>query len=347
MTFYTDPNYLKMKMYQSIKKCPFQQYPSHVVRLACDTGYVAVGSARYVDPDQCFVGERNGRLYHIFPELQVSRASDGSIIDGIFQNAPGDYTPYFLENGSCFFEMDITNKDEYLFATHLSPIDMFQQLSDIKTSYFEKIHVKLQRMVESSDVEKREIFLPPHDLFDCLIDMSRQRSSNTIYPMKAVKLLPPYINFYSELRDVIFRLVHKYTEDNLKSLLADKSLTVKQRGTCSIEKMFKLPMFNCNNQFCNKADFIRKSESSTLPPLAPGMTICRHMLEVAADKYENDSFASWGFECQFSHNTIAPTAIQRAFTAIFGRKEPMHRSCVPAKYIDEKWMKWLFNRSNK
>lgn len=307
--------------------CPFTKHPIHKVVVSRDLGCVTLPS----DMSHCFLGHSDGKVYHVFKQVQASYFIDGKILLGLYPEKK-KYGYYILENGSIYLMTDITHTSGYFYQSTQFPTTIKENIVNTLTHYFEKLLPKLNTR---QDVE---LHLPPRDLFDSVI------IENRIYPLKLLKLLPSWIDFYGQLRDVIFGFVERYAVDHEDELLTNKTIRVKEMLVCSIESMIKLPTFKCLNKYCKNAEFLEGKSETVLPPLPRDATICLHVLKEVLKKYgSNVNLAPWGFECKFLVDSVGSGIMVKSFMSIFGRRDPMHRNCVPAKYLGKSWMEWLLS----
>lgn len=206
-------------------------------------------------------------------------------------------------------------------------------------TYFTELHPLLNKQCKD---KKIILHLPPRDLFDTIL------INGIFYPLKLVNILPANVNFYNEMRNCLFYIVQNYATTHLEFVKQQKLYKTREKIQCdSIDYLSQV--YKCNTKNCLNGSFLKnyKKGVAPLPPL-PTIKFCEHVFYDALDNGydEKEILQTWNFKCQFAAHetsTVDNSTIMRAWKILFGRKEPMHRNCMPDSFIKKDWLDWLLN----
>lgn len=190
-----------------------------------------------------------------------------------------------------------------------------------------------------------EIHLPPRDLFDSvLIDA-------VFFPLKLINFLPSNINFYHELRNSFFIIVQNFAANHLTYVKSMGKYKTRERTSCDNIDYLSSKIYKCSIPNCTNGSFLKNcSKGQTLLPPLPNGQFCRHIFDEALDLGYTDTeiLTTWNFKCQFvAHETkdLDSSIIIRSFKILFGRKDPIHKNCMPNSFMDKQnWLNWLYSK---
>lgn len=332
-------------IYDEIIACPFKKFSFHNLVL-----YGSFGACELRQNNDCFIGIRNGISYHVFKKIDMSHSSDSHLLlDYIYGDKKSYYDFVQYERGEYYFRCRLNLLYDYIFNKHDSAEDIKATIVKTLDIYFNNLLISL-RLYGYADC-KQQLHLPPKDIFDSVV------INKSLFPLKLVKILPAYVDFFGQMRECMFEFVHKYCKENIKKLEKNTNVEIKESITCSIKNFKNLTIFKCHKKNCDNVVFFEKfckendlDNVIELPPLPDNTRICSHLLQLVYDNIgSNAKIQKWGFKCQFESKSsrIPDKYVTKSYLEIFGRRDPIHRNCVPEKYLGIDWLNWLLKTDYK